>query len=677
MSDINFSCPYCQNPLVVGEEGAGLEIPCPVCSQEITIPHESTEPRSGEGTDTVSPDLPVTEEELDRLAEEILRRTMAGDESGGAKIVKREDGGKDVAFNCPSCRARLVVDIAGAGIEIPCPECAVDLIIPDPVKDVEGYLASALASRLSKMGGKAEAAPESVDTAKVGTGKAVTSRIGSPLEELPTPPGRTRIALKPKVRSKKPVETPAVGALPFILPQGATGEAGLAGITEEMAKAAGSGYVIVPIQTPNGPAAMITQAPKADEGNRKRPRYPRKYSELAAKLRSAVPAGEAGEALGELQKRGPLVSRVLAQHFIEKALEESGEVEKSEPEPDPGVELHGHKGALKSPQRLDLQGKTAPAERASRQVTGQPAGGNLASATPPPPRHKHSRHRHSSAGSGKRKHGLVTAVIIIAGLVAIAVMIFNIRVDADMEMEASRKPLRRVQPPTELGLKGEDVTILHRLEQNTARDVVVKFSSAPTWEDQLPYVRQRERTEPLMREYYQREEYRPMKLQETRLVEARYNRGILLATINGVTDESQNYREVPFLLERTPDGQYLVDWEYVVEYNPQSWEAFRKQRPSEAQIFRVLLTPADYYNFEFADSRVYQSFKIEDRETGFVGLYAFVKRDSEVARKLEEEMRLSLPLPCMVKLQFPPNAQADSVVEITEWVRKGWMALPE
>ena len=681
MSDITFSCPFCQNPLVVEDEGAGMEIPCPVCSREITIPEVSTPaPEQAEADEALLPELPVTEEELDRLAEEILRRTRSGDAGGGSRILKRKDGGRDIAFSCPQCSTRLVVDIAGAGVEIPCPTCETTLTIPDPVQDAESFLAAALASRLGKLG-EASAVAEPAK-------EAPRPAQPSPNDNVPLPPGHTRIALKPKVRSKKPAETPAMPNLPFLMPQGAAGEGGLAGLTEEMVKAGavGSGYMIVPIQTPNGPAAMITQAPKTgeDSASRKRPRYPRKYSELAAKLRSATPAD--GEALGELQKRGPLVSRLLAQHFIEKALEESGEVEKGDEDIDAPVttDTATHKGALKSPRRVDLEGNLVGVERASRRVTGV----SSAPATPEPTgalpasRQHHGRHRaHKHAahhgGANTHKRRTVTAVAIIGGLVAVAVLIYSIKVDADVAMAAAHRPVERIPAPTEVGLKGEEAVFLPKLEQNTARAAVEEFARAGTWEELLPLVRQRDRMEPIMRKYYEERPYKPMSLQETRLAQANYNKGLLLVNINGVSDENDNYRELPFLLERTEDGQYLVDWEFVVEYNPYTWEHFRQLRPKEVETFRVLLTPADYYNFEFADSRIYQSFKIEDRETGFVGIYAFAKRDSEVAKRLEDEMRTTLPLPCMVKLKFPENGQGDTVVEITDWVRKGWMVLPE
>lgn len=42
MGDIRFNCSACGNPLVVDERGGGLRIPCPHCSEYITVPQKPT-----------------------------------------------------------------------------------------------------------------------------------------------------------------------------------------------------------------------------------------------------------------------------------------------------------------------------------------------------------------------------------------------------------------------------------------------------------------------------------------------------------------------------------------------------------------------------------------------------------------------------------------------------------
>ena len=38
MIPIRFDCPHCGQNLEVGEEGAGIEIPCPACQNSIQVP---------------------------------------------------------------------------------------------------------------------------------------------------------------------------------------------------------------------------------------------------------------------------------------------------------------------------------------------------------------------------------------------------------------------------------------------------------------------------------------------------------------------------------------------------------------------------------------------------------------------------------------------------------------
>ena len=40
--EIIFNCPNCGQELSVDAEGAGTELPCPTCSETITVPEKST-----------------------------------------------------------------------------------------------------------------------------------------------------------------------------------------------------------------------------------------------------------------------------------------------------------------------------------------------------------------------------------------------------------------------------------------------------------------------------------------------------------------------------------------------------------------------------------------------------------------------------------------------------------
>lgn len=62
MADIKFNCPECGHNLYVDENGAGMIVPCPECSKQITIPvpspmpkaRHANEPQSGKGSSNTS-----------------------------------------------------------------------------------------------------------------------------------------------------------------------------------------------------------------------------------------------------------------------------------------------------------------------------------------------------------------------------------------------------------------------------------------------------------------------------------------------------------------------------------------------------------------------------------------------------------------------------------------------
>lgn len=46
----------------------------------------------------------------------------------------------DIAFDCPSCHLRMVVDRAGAGCNLPCPRCKTQVTVPDQTTSFSSYI---------------------------------------------------------------------------------------------------------------------------------------------------------------------------------------------------------------------------------------------------------------------------------------------------------------------------------------------------------------------------------------------------------------------------------------------------------------------------------------------------------------------------------------------------------
>lgn len=135
----------------------------------------------------------------------------------------------------------------------------------------------------------------------------------------------------------------------------------------------------------------------------------------------------------------------------------------------------------------------------------------------------------------------------------------------------------------------------------------------------------------------------------------------------GLSDFSS--RAIAF--ERTADGQYLIDWESWVGWCESEWDAYREQRPTKPQIFRVKLKTLDYYNFAFQDERKWRSFRLASADDES-SLYGYVERDSKVEGDLLQTMKGTAGANVIVRLMYPDKAQSADQVIITEVLQDGW-----
>ena len=42
--DVHFTCPFCEQPMTVDQQGAGADVSCPACGRSVTIPQQSDRP---------------------------------------------------------------------------------------------------------------------------------------------------------------------------------------------------------------------------------------------------------------------------------------------------------------------------------------------------------------------------------------------------------------------------------------------------------------------------------------------------------------------------------------------------------------------------------------------------------------------------------------------------------
>lgn len=241
-------------------------------------------------------------------------------------------------------------------------------------------------------------------------------------------------------------------------------------------------------------------------------------------------------------------------------------------------------------------------------------------------------------------------------------------------------PLSKVMPlamlPVDLDSPeaGEAIAALHACE------------SAQHWRDLLPMVRDPERCQPLMRLYY--EGWKAPNPPPTKGL-------ICTKSKTGVTDVLHLFRAggraaIPaanFLL--SPTGKWVLDWESWVGSSEISWEEFRARRTITPTVFRAIATGGSYYNYEFTDSKRYLSARLSSPDAKHV-IHAFCERDSPLGQAMVTlvtgKAAVGPPVPSdlvasageyhaavTLRLAFPPAAQSDNCVIITDLVSGSWL----
>jgi hypothetical protein len=123
---------------------------------------------------------------------------------------------------------------------------------------------------------------------------------------------------------------------------------------------------------------------------------------------------------------------------------------------------------------------------------------------------------------------------------------------------------------------------------------------------------------------------------------------------------------------REQNGAWKIDWESWVGWSEMPLSEFLQRRVTEPTLFRVLVTPVDYYNFAFRDDLKWMSCRLEfpDREEF---LYGYVERDTNVYQNLRQEPQ-EKRVPMILELAFPANAERNNQVLVVRHHADGWVA---
>ena len=187
----------------------------------------------------------------------------------------------------------------------------------------------------------------------------------------------------------------------------------------------------------------------------------------------------------------------------------------------------------------------------------------------------------------------------------------------------------------------------------------------------MPYVRDPVRVNPLMIDYYSREQFEAdheflglmNDLQEFEVA----GPGFWAAEADLASPRSRT-----MILELTPKG-FRVDWEYYVQYNPMNWSTFIKEAPAPPMDFRVYARIAPDYRFPFNDEERYIGVDLMTLNDASE-IMGYAERQSELGKRLQQLLQDKHEELCILRLQFPSGSKpGDKAVYIRELVNPHWI----
>jgi len=202
--------------------------------------------------------------------------------------------------------------------------------------------------------------------------------------------------------------------------------------------------------------------------------------------------------------------------------------------------------------------------------------------------------------------------------------------------------------------------------------VAKSFLEAPTLEQALRWVHRPEEVKPKAEAWYAAEPYVAAGFKGTTDETNSLDQNGLSLTGLGIRTGNFDKREI--VLVKMPEG-YRVDWESWAGWSEMSWADFKKQRPTEAKLFRVVCSPTVYYNFGFKDESRWVSFRL-DSPDGLDFLYGYAPAGSELSSELRPVDGVK-KRSVILMLKFPPDAATDNQVIIESVTGEGWLDLPE
>lgn len=209
-------------------------------------------------------------------------------------------------------------------------------------------------------------------------------------------------------------------------------------------------------------------------------------------------------------------------------------------------------------------------------------------------------------------------------------------------------------------------------DQQEALAAAVKFLAAPSVDERLKLVRDRQLNEGRIRAYYARRQDGPIAHARVEPLEVN-PAGPFTYSFNVVLPEGTRRK---IFMGKSRAGEYLADWASFVLFSEMEWKEFRATRPRLATMFRLLADTEELFGGPFPDARDLVCLKLLDPlDPAAPPLYGYAARNSSLGRTLQfvMEKNTTRPVPLMLKLSFPEGAPNDYQVWISDFIGEGWV----
>jgi len=223
--------------------------------------------------------------------------------------------------------------------------------------------------------------------------------------------------------------------------------------------------------------------------------------------------------------------------------------------------------------------------------------------------------------------------------------------------------------PPALSLPVEASSPTTRTDLPTMAEIEVlagKFLNATTVDELLPLVRNPQAAEPRMRRQYPDGIVPALGLTEFNITaESDVSSAVLHFMIR-----TRDHEDKILHFVTSSDGT-KIDWESWIGWSDMTWAEFRATKPTTSQVFRLELSPVEYFNFDFKDESKWRSYMLlsPDQEHA---LYGYVELGGLVERQVRQAGEGGGIL-LMLALRYPENAASDNQVIIERFVNDRWV----